>query len=145
MAAAMAAGMTPPLGIALAYRLFREPLHARGARGGQGRPRCSALAFITEGAIPFAARDPLRVIPACVLGLGRGRRACRWRLVHGLQAPHGGVFVLAIPNAVVNLPMYIVAILAGTAVSTGLLGLLKKPVVETPAISNVEVTSPATD
>ena len=85
------------------------------------------VSFITEGAIPFAARDPLRVIPSLVAGSAVAG-AISMAMGCLLRAPHGGIFVLFIPNAVTNLPMYIVTILAGTAVSTLLLGLLKKPI-----------------
>ena len=143
IAAAMAAGMTPPLALFFATLFFKNRF-TRDEREAGKAAGVLGLSFITEGAIPFAARDPLRVIPALMIG---SAVAGAISMAAGclLRAPHGGLFVLFIPNAVVNLPMYIVAILAGTAVSTGLLGLLKKPVVETPAISNVEVTSPATD
>jgi PTS system fructose-specific IIC component len=143
IAAAMAAGMTPPLALFFATLFFKNRF-TRDEREAGKAAGVLGLSFITEGAIPFAARDPLRVIPALMIG---SAVAGAISMAAGclLRAPHGGLFVLFIPNAVVNLPMYLVAILAGTAVSTGLLGLLKKPVLETPAISNVEVTSPATD
>ncbi|GGM20636.1 PTS fructose-like transporter subunit IIB [Deinococcus aerophilus] len=143
IAAAMAAGMTPPLALFFATLFFKNRF-TRDEREAGKAAGVLGLSFITEGAIPFAARDPLRVIPALMIG---SAVAGAISMAAGclLRAPHGGLFVLFIPNAVVNLPMYIVAILVGTAVSTGLLGLLKKPVLEAPAISNVEVTSPATD
>lgn len=124
MAAAMAAGMVPPLGIALACWLFRsrfsdEEREASKAAGVLG------LAFITEGAIPYVARDPLRVIPACVLGAAvTGGLSMMWGIA--LQAPHGGVFVLAIPNAVNHVLLYGVSIVAGTLVTAVALGLFKK-------------------
>ena len=94
------------------------------------------ISFITEGAIPFAARDPLRVIPAlmagsAVAGMISMAAGCE------LRVPHGGIFVLPIPNAVVNLPMYIVAIVAGTLVTTAMLFLLKRP------LAHVEPATPA--
>jgi fructose PTS system EIIBC or EIIC component len=127
MAAAMAAGMVPPLGIALACWLFRsrfsgEEREAAKAAGVLG------LAFITEGAIPYVARDPLRVIPACVLGAAvTGGLSMMWGIA--LQAPHGGVFVLAIPNAVNHVLLYAAAIAAGTGVTALALGALKRPLV----------------
>ena len=97
MAAVMAGGMTPPLALALACRLFRnrftrEELEAGNAAAVLG------LAFVTEGAIPFAARDPLRVIPA--LAVGSALAGAISMLVGAeLKVPHGGVFVLTIPEA----------------------------------------------
>jgi PTS system fructose-specific IIC component len=125
MAAVMAAGMTPPLGLAVATLLFKnrftpEEQEARSASFVLG------LAFITEGAIPFAARDPLRTIPSLMVGSAvAGALSMIFKCQ--LMVPHGGVFVLFIPNAVTNLGMYIVAIVAGTFVTTGMLFLLKKP------------------
>ena len=72
------------------------------------------LSFITEGAIPFAAKDPLRVIPAAILGSAAAGALSMYFAV-GLRAPHGGVFVLAIPNAVTHLAWYALAIVVGTA------------------------------
>jgi PTS system fructose-specific IIC component len=128
MAAVMAAGMTPPLGIALATKLFpkrfssmeRESGTATGALG---------LSFITEGAIPFAARDPFRVIPCTVAGSAIAGAISMAAHVE-LKVPHGGIFVLPIPDAVTHLAFYVVALLAGTAVTCGMLGLLKKNFVE---------------
>ncbi|XDF34847.1 fructose-specific PTS transporter subunit EIIC [Paracidovorax avenae] len=124
MAAAMAAGMTPPLGIALACWLFKSRFTAE-EREASKASAVLGLAFITEGAIPFVARDPLRVIPACVLGSAvAGGLSMAWNI--GLQAPHGGVFVLAIPNAVNHVVPYAAAILAGTVVTALALGVLKR-------------------
>ena len=126
MAAAMAAGMTPPLGIALACWLFKSRFTAE-EREASKAAAVLGLAFITEGAIPFVARDPLRVIPACVLGSAvAGGLSMAWNI--GLQAPHGGVFVLAIPNAVNHVLLYAAAILAGAVVTGLALGLFKKRV-----------------
>ena len=128
MAAAMAGGMTPPLALALACRLFRnrftrEELEAGNAAAVLG------LAFVTEGAIPFAARDPLRVIPA--LAVGSALAGAISMLVGAeLKVPHGGVFVLTIPEAATHVGGYLAAIAAGTVVSSLLLGLLKRPIKE---------------
>jgi PTS system fructose-specific IIC component len=127
MAAAMVAGMTPPLGIALAAFLFRdrftpEEREAAPAAGVLG------LAFISEGAIPFAAKDPLRVIPALVLGSAVAG-AISMAVGAELHVPHGGVFVLPIPNAVSQLGGYVVALLAGTAVTAAALRVVKRPAV----------------
>ena len=126
MAAVMVAGMTPPLAVALASWLFprRFTLEEREAGGATA---LLGLSFITEGAIPYAARDPLRVIPANMVG---SAVAGAISMVAGaqLRVPHGGVFVLPIPNAVTHLGLYVVALAAGTAVSAALLGLFKKSV-----------------
>jgi PTS system fructose-specific IIC component len=125
MAAVMAAGMTPPLGLALATVLARgrftpEERDAGKAAGVLG------LSFITEGAIPFAVKDPLRVIPALVLG---SATAGGLSMLFGctLRAPHGGMFVVAIPNAVGNPLGYVAAIAAGTVVTAVAVALLKRP------------------
>ncbi len=127
MAAAMVAGMVPPLGLALAAFLFRdrftpEEREAAPAAGVLG------LAFISEGAIPFAAKDPLRVIPALVAGSAVAG-AISMAVGAELRVPHGGVFVLPIPNAVSQLGGYVVALLAGTVVTALALRLLKRPAV----------------
>lgn len=131
MAAAMVAGMTPPLALALATKVFpgrfthdeREAGNAAAVLG---------LAFISEGAIPFAARDPFRVIPALMAGSGI---AGAISMVVGaeLKVPHGGAFVLPIPGAVTHLGGYVVALMAGILVSAALLGLLKRPPAAEPA------------
>jgi PTS system fructose-specific IIC component len=125
MAAVMAAGMTPPLGVALAVFLFgnRFDLEEREA---SGPAVVLGLSFITEGAIPFAAKDPLRVIPALVLG---SAAAGALSMVAGVQllVPHGGIFAALIPGAVSHLLAYLGAIAAGTVVTAGTLFLLKRP------------------
>lgn len=128
IAAVMAAGMTPPLALFVATMLFRNRFTPDERDAGKAAG-VLGLSFITEGAIPFAARDPLHVIPALVVG---SATAGAISMAAGclLRAPHGGVFVLLIPGAVTNLPMYIVAITSGTVVSAALLGVLKKPLPE---------------
>ncbi|MDO5290937.1 MAG: fructose-specific PTS transporter subunit EIIC [Pseudomonadota bacterium] len=126
MAAVMAGGMTPPLAIAVAAWLFKSRFTAE-ERDGAKAAGVMGLAFITEGAIPFAAKDPLRVIPALAAGSAL-TGAISMLAGCQLRVPHGGAFVLPIPNAVTNLGMYLVAIAAGTALSVVLLGILKKPV-----------------
>jgi PTS system fructose-specific IIC component len=125
MAAVMAAGMTPPLGLALAAFLFKNRFSA-DEQEAAGPALVLGLSFITEGAIPFAAKDPLRVIPSLMAGSAVAG-AVSMALGCQLLAPHGGVFVLAIPNAVTNLIGYVAAIAAGTLVTTGMLFLLKRP------------------
>jgi PTS system fructose-specific IIC component len=130
MAAVMAAGMTPPLGIALATKLFprrfsemeRESGTATGALG---------LSFITEGAIPYAARDPFRVIPCTVAGSAVAGAISMAAGVQ-LKVPHGGIFVLPIPDAVTHLAMYVIALLAGTAITCAMLGIIKKNFADQP-------------
>ncbi|MCS6844279.1 MAG: PTS fructose-like transporter subunit IIB [Caldilineales bacterium] len=125
MAAVMAAGMTPPLGLALAAYLFKdrftpEEHEAAGAAAVLG------FSFITEGAIPFAARDPFRTIPSLMVGSAVAA-ALSMAFRCGLHVPHGGVFVLPIPNAVDKLGLYALAIIAGTLATAGMLFVLKKP------------------
>lgn len=126
MAACMVAGMTPPLGIALATWLFKDRFTKDEHEAGKAAA-VLGLAFITEGAIPFAARDPFRVIPSLMLG---SAVAGAISMVAGveLKVPHGGVFVLPIPNAVTHLGAYLVALVVGTALTAVALGVLKKPI-----------------
>ena len=130
MAAVMAAGMVPPLGVALAASIFKN----RFTSDEQQATKATAvlgISFITEGAIPYAAADPLRVIPATVVGAAV-TGAISMVLGCKLLVPHGGIFVLAIPNAINHTLGYLVAIVVGTAVTTGMLFLLKKPLVSAP-------------
>ena len=123
MAAVMAAGMVPPLGIAVATTLAKKKFTADEYEAGKAA-YALGISFITEGAIPFAAADPARVIPAIMIGSAiTGGMSMLFNC--GLAVPHGGVFVLFIPNAVTNLLMYIVSILVGTAITAGILIALK--------------------
>ncbi|MDO5620976.1 MAG: fructose-specific PTS transporter subunit EIIC [Paracoccus sp. (in: a-proteobacteria)] len=126
MAAVMCAGMTPPLALALATKL-RPSIFTPEEREAGNAAAVLGLAFVTEGAIPFAARDPLRVIPSLIAGSAIAGALC---MVMGvaLRVPHGGVFVLPIPNAVTNLMGFIIAMLVGTLVSAVALMVVKKPV-----------------
>lgn len=121
MAAVMIGGMTPPCAIALATMFFPSRFTGQEREAGPTN-LIMGLAFITEGAIPYAASDPLRVLPACIIGSGV---AGALAMVFGctLMAPHGGIFVFPVVG---NALLYLVALLVGTAVSTLLLGLLKK-------------------
>jgi PTS system fructose-specific IIC component len=125
MAAVMIGGMTPPCAIALATMLFKDKFTKEERESGPTN-FIMGLAFITEGAIPYAAADPLHVIPSCVIG-----SAVAGALSMGfgctLMAPHGGIFVVPVMG---NALLYLVALVVGTAVSTVLLGILKKKVVE---------------
>jgi PTS system fructose-specific IIC component len=127
MAAAMAAGMTPPLGLALAAYLFRDRFTAE-EREAAPAAGVLGLAFISEGAIPFAAKDPLRVIPSLVVGSAVAG-ALSMMVGAELRVPHGGIFVLPIPNAVSHLLGYVVALVAGTVVTALMLRVLKKPAI----------------
>ena len=127
IAAVMAAGMTPPLAAAVATRLFKNKFTKDEYESGVATG-VLGLSFISEGAIPFAARDPFRVIPSFVVGSAVAG-AISMMLGCALKAPHGGVFVLLIPGAISNLLGYIIAIVAGTIVSAVMLGTLKKSVV----------------
>ena len=123
MAAVMIGGMTPPCAIALATLLFKNKF-TKSEREAGPTNFIMGLAFITEGAIPFAAADPLHVLPACIVGSGL---AGAMSMAFGctLMAPHGGIFVFPVVG---NAMMYLVALVIGTIVSTALLGLLKKKV-----------------
>jgi PTS system fructose-specific IIC component len=128
MAAVIAAGMTPPLGLALATILFKSRFDLEEREAG-GPALILGLSFITEGAIPFAAKDPLHVIPATMFG---SAVAGAISMAAGAQflVPHGGIFAALIPGAVTNLGSYLVAILVGTIVTTVALFFLKRPIAE---------------
>ncbi|MCH6267475.1 PTS fructose transporter subunit IIABC [Neobacillus citreus] len=124
MAAVMAAGMVPPLGIAISTTLFKKKFTTEERDAGKA---CyvMGLSFITEGAIPFAAADPFRVIPSVMAGSAvAGALSMAFHI--GLRAPHGGIFV--VPLVENGALMYALAILAGAVVSALLIGFLKKPV-----------------
>jgi PTS system fructose-specific IIC component len=125
MAAVMAAGMTPPLGLALAALLFKNRF-TDDEREASTSAAVLGFSFITDGAIPFAARDPLRTIPSLMVGSAVAS-ALSMAFKCGLHVPHGGIFVLFIPNAVDNLLGYLITIVAGTLVTTGMLFVLKRP------------------
>ncbi|MBT2734131.1 PTS fructose transporter subunit IIABC [Bacillus sp. ISL-7] len=124
MAAIMAAGMVPPLAIALATTFFKNKFNDQDRDAGKA---CyvMGLSFITEGAIPFAAADPLRVIPSVMAGSAiAGALSMAFGI--GLRAPHGGIFV--VPLVENGALLYALAILVGSVVSALLIGFLKKPV-----------------
>ncbi|PJH94593.1 PTS fructose transporter subunit IIABC [Bacillus sp. SN1] len=124
-AAIMAGGMVPPLGIALATTIFRNKFSQRDREAGITCYFMGA-AFVTEGAIPFAAADPLRVIPAAVVGAAVAGGLTEFFRVT-LPAPHGGVFVAFITNHPL---LYLLSIVIGAVVMAIILGILKKPVTE---------------
>lgn len=123
MAAVMIGGMVPPCAIALSTLLFKNKFTAEERKSGPTN-FIMGLSFITEGAIPFAASDPLHVLPACVIGSGV---AGSLSMLFGctLMAPHGGIFVFPVVG---NALMYLVAVAVGTVIAAVLLGLLKKEV-----------------
>lgn len=125
MAAVMAGGMVPPLAIATASVIFKHKFTQRDRQSALTN-FIMGLCFITEGAIPFAAADPIRVIPSCVAGAAvAGGLSAFFNC--GIRAPHGGLFVLGV---VENPLMYLVAIIAGTVVAAAMLGMLKQNVNE---------------
>lgn len=125
MAAVMIGGMVPPIAIALATIFFKNKFTAEERKAGPTN-FIMGLSFITEGAIPFAASDPLHVLPACVVG---SAVAGGLSMAFGctLMAPHGGIFVVP---TIGNPLMYLVALVIGSFIACGLLGLLKKKVRE---------------
>lgn len=125
MAAIMAAGMVPALGMGLSTFLAKRKFNDAEQEAGKAS-FVLGLCFISEGAIPFAAKDPMRVIPSCIAG-GALTGAISMLIGAKLMAPHGGLFVLLIPNAISPVLMYLAAIAAGTLV-TGLVYAVLKPV-----------------
>lgn len=125
MAAVMIGGMVPPVAIALSTLLFSDKFTAKERQSGLTN-FIMGLSFITEGAIPFAASDPLRVIPTCALGSAMAG-ALSMAFGCSVPAPHGGVFVFGV---VQNWPMYFVALAAGSVVAAVLMGFVKKSVNE---------------
>jgi fructose PTS system EIIBC or EIIC component len=123
MAAVMAAGMTPPLGLALATFLGKSKYTVEEREAGKAAA-VLGISFITEVAIPFAAADPFRVIPAIMAG-SAATGALSMIFNSTLRAPHGGIFVLPIPNAVGNLGSYILAIVVGTVLTAVIVNILK--------------------
>lgn len=124
-AAVMAGGMVPPLGIAIATTIFKNKFTKDEREAGK---TCYVMgaSFITEGAIPFAAADPARVLPACIIG---SSIAGGLSMFFGAQlpAPHGGIFVIPV---VTNPIMYLVSIVVGSLVTAIILGYIKKPIQE---------------
>ena len=125
MAAVMIGGMVPPVAIALSTLLFSDKFTAKERQSGLTN-FIMGLSFITEGAIPFAASDPLRVIPTCAFGSAMAG-ALSMAFGCSVPAPHGGVFVFGV---VQNWPMYFVALAAGSVVAAVLMGFVKKSVNE---------------
>ncbi|WP_434578527.1 PTS fructose-like transporter subunit IIB [Pseudomonas sp. Z5-35] len=125
MAATMAAGMVPPIGLGIATFIARRKF-AKTEREAGKAALVLGLCFISEGAIPFAAKDPLRVIPASLAG-GALTGALSMYFGCKLMAPHGGLFVMLIPNAINHALLYLLAIVAGSLVTAVAYALLKRP------------------
>jgi PTS system fructose-specific IIC component len=125
MAAIMAAGMVPPLAMGLATIVARRKFNKGQQEGGKAA-LVLGLCFISEGAIPFAARDPMRVLPCCIIG-GAVTGAISMAIGAKLMAPHGGLFVLLIPGAITPVLGYLMAIVIGTAVAGLGYAILKRP------------------
>lgn len=125
MAAVMIGGMVPPIAIALATTFFKNKFTAQERKSGPVN-YIMGLSFITEGAIPYAASDPLRVIPSCMVGAGvAGGLSMLFNCT--LMAPHGGIFVFAVVG---NWPFYLLSLAIGAVVGMLMLGILKKKVTE---------------
>lgn len=123
MAAVMAGGMVPPLAIALATTFFKNKFTETERKSGVTN-YVLGLSFITEGAIPFAAADPLRVLTSCIIGSAvAGGLTQLWNI--NVPAPHGGIFVAALSS---NALLFILAVLIGAVISGLTLGLWKKPI-----------------
>ena len=125
MATAMAAGMVPPIGMGIATILARRKF-AQSEREAGKAAFVLGLCFISEGAIPFAAKDPLRVIPASVVG-GALTGALSMYFGCKLMAPHGGLFVMLIPNAINHALLYLLAIVIGSVVTGVIYAVIKRP------------------
>ena len=123
MASVMIGGMVPPIAIALATTFFKNRF-TKSEQQTTVTNYIMGLSFITEGAIPFAASDPLHVLPSCIIG---SAIAGGMSMLFGctLMAPHGGIFVFPVVG---NAVMYLVSLVVGTVISAVLLGLLKKKV-----------------
>lgn len=124
MAATMAAGMVPPIGLGIASFIARRKF-AQSEREAGKAALVLGLCFISEGAIPFAAKDPLRVIPASVVG-GALTGALSMYFGCKLMAPHGGLFVMLIPNAINHAVLYLLAIVAGSLLTAVVYAVLKR-------------------
>lgn len=133
MAVTMAAGMVPPLAIGLSTLIARRKFDQADRDSGK-TALVLGMCFISEGVLPFAARDPMRVIPCCMVG-GALTGALSMAVGAELKAPHGGLFVLAIPGAISPVLGYLLAILAGTLVSGIAYAIVKRP--ESKEVENV--------
>lgn len=127
MAAVMASGMVPPLAMALSSTLIGKDRYTDEQRESGKSAWVLGLSFISEGAIPFAVADPIRVLGSCTVGAAvTGALSMLFNC--GIAVPHGGIFVFLIPGAVTNVLLYIVALAVGTVLSGILITFLKKPI-----------------
>lgn len=124
MGAAMVCGMVPPLGIALATFL-RPSMWSKQERESGKAALVLGLSFITEGSIPFAASNPVATLPACMAGSAVGSIVA-FLLNVGIQAPHGGFFLVLIPNAISNILGFVIALVAGAITTCVVLLAIKK-------------------
>ena len=127
----MTAGVVPPVWLDLATMVARKRC-GKGQQEGGRAALVLGLCFISEGAIPFAARDPMRVLPCCIAG-GALTGAISMAIGAKLMAPHGGLFVLLIPGAITPVLGYLFAIVAGTLLAGLVYAFLKRP--ETEAVA----------
>ncbi|PQQ31489.1 PTS fructose transporter subunit IIBC [Photorhabdus luminescens] len=130
MAAIMAAGMVPPLAMGVATLIARQKFDNVQRESGKAA-LVLGLCFISEGAIPFAVRDPMRVLPCCIVG-GAVTGAISMAVSAQLMAPHGGLFVLLIPGAITPILGYLMSIIIGTLLAGLIYALLKRPEIERP-------------
>lgn len=125
MAAVMAGGMVPPLAMSFATLFARHKFNKTERESGKAS-FILGLCFISEGAIPFAARDPLRVIPSCIVGGAiTGGLALFWETT--LRTPHGGLFALIIPGVVDHPVKYFLAIMIGSIIAGAIYAVIKRP------------------
>lgn len=124
MAAMMVAGMVPPIGIALSTLFVKDIWNVQQREAGKAA-FVLGLCYITEGAIPFAAEDPMRVLPACIAGSSAGA-IVSMLLGVTMNAPHGGIFLTLIPNAIGNIPGFFIALTVGSIVTASIVTLLRK-------------------
>lgn len=139
MAAVMAGGMVPPLAMSLATFMAKNKFSANERQSGKAA-FVLGLCFISEGAIPFAARDPFRVLPSCILG-GAVTGGLVMAVGSKLMAPHGGVFVLAIPSAITPVAGYLLSIFVGTVLAGVTYALIKKTTLSHPETSLAPVAN----
>ncbi len=125
MAAIMAAGMVPPLAMGVATLIARQKFDNVQRESGKAA-LVLGLCFISEGAIPFAVRDPIRVLPCCIVG-GAVTGAISMAISAQLMAPHGGLFVLLIPGAITPILGYLMSIIVGTLLAGLIYALIKRP------------------
>lgn len=139
MAAIMAAGMVPPLAMAVATIIASKKFSKTEQQSGKAA-FVLGLCFISEGAIPFAARDPLRVIPSCIIGGAiTGGLALLWETT--LRTPHGGIFALFIPGVVDNPIKYLLAIAIGSVIAGLIYAVIKTPETEQEIVTTEQTSS----